>query len=377
MIRMTVKLFITTIVFVLIMLGAMYHYVQPGKSPIARKTGGTAPPDEDDKNNSQLSRWWRKFQGDGEPVQLQANKSAAVTTPPVVVPTPPVVVQPTCKRIWQKGRSSWFDSRFDDNIRPVWSRANIELPADARKWWMSLQSHKDEDPAPLLNALFDMGAPDVDPWASRNLTGCLRCAVVGNSGNLRQSNYGEEIDGYDLIFRMNDAPTKGWEKDVGHRTTHHFMYPESATDLPDDVSFVLLNFKPLDLKWMKTSLTDGSITRTWTRVKGRIKANKTKILVYNPAFFKYVNDKWTEHHGRYSSTGSLVILFAVHVCDEVDVYGYGADKLGNWNHYWTTHYSGAAHRSTGVHDSEFERVLLEKLQSEGIIKIHRGNAANK
>ena len=65
----------------------------------------------------------------------------------------------------------------------------------------AIQESKDEDPAPLLTALFDIGAPDVDPWASRNLTGCLRCAVVGNSGNLRQANYGEEIDGYDLIFR--------------------------------------------------------------------------------------------------------------------------------------------------------------------------------
>ncbi|CAH1269940.1 ST3GAL2 [Branchiostoma lanceolatum] len=357
MIRMTVKLFVTAIVFVLIMVGAMYHFVQPGKSPLARSTTGvTVPPGEEVENNSQLSRWWRRFQGDGEPVQ--ANNSATVATAPE---------QPTCKRVWQKGRSSWFDSRFDENIRPVWSRANIELPADARKWWMSLQSKKDEDPAPLLNALFDMGAPDVDPWATHNLTGCLRCAVVGNSGNLKQSNYGEEIDGYDLIFRMNDAPTKGWEKDVGHRTTHHFMYPESAINLPDDVSFVLLNFKPLDLKWMKTALTDGSITRTWTNVKGRIKTDKTKILVYNPAFFKYVNDKWTEHHGRYSSTGSLVILFAVHVCDEVNVYGFGADVNGHWNHYYETSHVEAS----SVHHTSYEATLLAKLGSEGILRVHR------
>ncbi|XP_066290506.1 CMP-N-acetylneuraminate-beta-galactosamide-alpha-2,3-sialyltransferase 2-like isoform X2 [Branchiostoma lanceolatum] len=287
------------------------------------------------------------------------------------VSLPEIPVQHTCKRVWQKGLSSWFDSRFDENIRPVWSRTNIELPANARKWWMTLVNSKDENPAPLLTALFDLGAPDVDPWATRDLTGCLRCAVVGNSGNLRQSNYGEEIDGYDLIFRMNGAPTEGWEKDVGNRTTHHFMYPESAMDLADDVSFVLMNFKPLDLKWMKTALTDGSITRTWTGVKGRIKTNKSKILVYSPAFVKYIHDMWTEHHAKWPSTGSLVVQFAIHVCDEVDVYGYGADKRGIWNHYWSTSYPG---QSIGVHDTSFEQLLLEKLQSEGIIKIHRGNA---
>lgn len=42
-----------------------------------------------------------------------------------------------------------------------------------------------------------------------------------------------------------------------------------------------------------------------------------QVLVVNPAFFKYVNDRWTEHHGRYPSTGMLAIIFALHICDQV------------------------------------------------------------
>lgn len=42
-----------------------------------------------------------------------------------------------------------------------------------------------------------------------------------------------------------------------------------------------------------------------------------QILVVNPIFFKYVNDHWTEHHGRYPSTGMLAIIFALHICDQV------------------------------------------------------------
>lgn len=41
------------------------------------------------------------------------------------------------------------------------------------------------------------------------------------------------------------------------------------------------------------------------------------MQIYNPAFFKYIHDRWTEHHGRYPSTGMLVLFFALHVCDEV------------------------------------------------------------
>lgn len=46
-------------------------------------------------------------------------------------------------------------------------------------------------------------------------------------------------------------------------------------------------------------------------------ALSSQVQIYNPAFFKYIHDRWTEHHGRYPSTGMLVLFFALHVCDEV------------------------------------------------------------
>jgi hypothetical protein len=58
---------------------------------------------------------------------------------------------------------------------------------------------------------------------------------------------------------MNQAPTVGFEKDVGSRTTHHFMYPESAKNLPANVSFVLVPFKALDLMWIASALSTGQI----------------------------------------------------------------------------------------------------------------------
>lgn len=60
-------------------------------------------------------------------------------------------------------------------------------------------------------------------------------------------------------YRMNQAPTVGFEADVGSRTTHHFMYPESAKNLPANVSFVLVPFKALDLLWIASALSTGQI----------------------------------------------------------------------------------------------------------------------
>lgn len=65
--------------------------------------------------------------------------------------------------------------------------------------------------------------------------------------------------------RMNQAPTTGFEEDVGAKTTHHLMYPESAKDLDNTTSLVLIPFKTLDLQWILSALTTGTI-KQWVRV---------------------------------------------------------------------------------------------------------------
>ena len=35
---------------------------------------------------------------------------------------------------------------------------------------------------------------------------------MGSAGPLRDASYGAEIDGHEAVFRMNDAPTVGYEK---------------------------------------------------------------------------------------------------------------------------------------------------------------------
>ncbi|XP_031231766.1 alpha-N-acetylgalactosaminide alpha-2,6-sialyltransferase 3 isoform X3 [Mastomys coucha] len=47
---------------------------------------------------------------------------------------------------------------------------------------------------------------------------CNHCAVVSNSGQMVGQKVGEEIDHASCIWRMNNAPTKGFEEDVGYMT---------------------------------------------------------------------------------------------------------------------------------------------------------------
>ncbi|KAK1138455.1 alpha-N-acetylgalactosaminide alpha-2,6-sialyltransferase 1-like [Acipenser oxyrinchus oxyrinchus] len=51
--------------------------------------------------------------------------------------------------------------------------------------------------------------------------GCIRCAAVGNGGILNGSRKGAEIDSHDYVFRVNGAVIKGFEDDVGVRTSFY------------------------------------------------------------------------------------------------------------------------------------------------------------
>ncbi|XP_078105292.1 ST3 beta-galactoside alpha-2,3-sialyltransferase 8 isoform X2 [Sander vitreus] len=271
------------------------------------------------------------------------------------------------------GGSDWFSQRYDPKQQPVLFRDNNNFDPKALRWWLNLQRSGNKDQT-LNEVMLDMfkviSPPTVDfrPLSSR----CRRCAVVGNSGNLRGSENGNLINSHDYIIRMNKALTRGFEKDVGNRTTHHFLYPESAVDVDHGVSLVLLPFKLRDLEWLTSALSTGQVKMTYMRVKDRVQADKDKVLVVNPVFFKYANDRWTEGHGRYPSTGMLAIIFALHTCDQVSVFGYGADQQGNWHHYWEDNRYAGAFRKTGVHSADFETQIIHRLAKEGKISLHLG-----
>ncbi|XP_048849170.1 CMP-N-acetylneuraminate-beta-galactosamide-alpha-2,3-sialyltransferase 1-like isoform X2 [Brienomyrus brachyistius] len=266
----------------------------------------------------------------------------------------------------------WFSEHFNQSIQPLLSRKNSLLSEDTYNWWQWLQREKDPaNYSDVVQRLFEV-IPDEEWYVDSGPGRCRTCAVVGNSGNLKGSSYGARIDSHDFVIRMNHAPTLGYEDDVGSKTTHHLMYPESAKHLQNSTSLVLVPFKTLDLEWVISALTTGTITQTYIPVKSRIKVNKDKVLVYNPTFFKYIYDNWLENHGRYPSTGFLALMFAIHICDEVSVYGFGADMNGNWHHYWENNPGAGAFRHTGVHDGDYEYNITMLLADKDKIKVFKG-----
>uniref|UniRef100_A0A3Q3DEI4 ST3 beta-galactoside alpha-2,3-sialyltransferase 8 n=1 Tax=Hippocampus comes TaxID=109280 RepID=A0A3Q3DEI4_HIPCM len=224
--------------------------------------------------------------------------------------------------------SDWFRRRYDPRQRPVLRNAKDRLNPDALNWWL-VRTARRTSKTHAVHTIF---------------------------ANIVETN---------LTCAMNKAVTRGFEKDVGNRTTHHFVYPESAVDVGRGVSLILLPFKLRDMEWLSSALSTGHVKMTYMRVRVRVEADKDKVLVVSPAFFKYVHERWTERHGRYPSTGMLAIVFALHICDQVSVFGYGADKQGNWHHYWEENRYAGAFRKTGVHSADFEMQVIRQLAEEG------------
>ncbi|XP_069608087.1 CMP-N-acetylneuraminate-beta-galactosamide-alpha-2,3-sialyltransferase 2-like [Ranitomeya imitator] len=268
-------------------------------------------------------------------------------------------------------RTPWFNQHFNGSIEPLLVRKDQVIPDHVLKWWLKLQGRNNVSQISwILEELFKV-IPSGNPYEEQNNRPCRHCAVVGNSGNLKGSSRGEIIDSHNFIIRMNGARTSGFEADVGSRTTHHFMYPESAVNLSHGVHLVLVPFKLQDLRWITSALSTGEIKFTYTRVKQFIQADKDKVLIFNPTFFKYIHDNWTKHHGRYPSTGMLALFFALHICDEISVFGFGADQKGNWHHYWEKNKFAGAFKWTGVHNADFESRLIEALATEGRLKFYK------
>ncbi|XP_074542988.1 CMP-N-acetylneuraminate-beta-galactosamide-alpha-2,3-sialyltransferase 1-like [Halichoeres trimaculatus] len=265
---------------------------------------------------------------------------------------------------------AWFSERFNKSVEPFLT-AEYALPEDAFQWWKVLQYEKRsiDDFRKTQKELFQVfpRTPDVQKASHDH---CRTCAVVGNSGNLRGSRYGPLINSHDVILRMNTARVQGYEADVGDRTTHRVMYPESSMDLDNNTHLVLFPFKIQDLEWLTKAFTTGFHGTSYLPVRSKIKANKNLAMVINPAFMQYVHETWLMKKGRYPSTGFIALVMALHICDEVHVFGFGADKDGNWSHYWEALRDKKLR--TGVHPGTQEYDIIIKLAKQLKIKFYKG-----
>ncbi|XP_040026918.1 ST3 beta-galactoside alpha-2,3-sialyltransferase 3b isoform X2 [Gasterosteus aculeatus] len=212
---------------------------------------------------------------------------------------------------------------------------------------------------------------------------CKRCIIVGNGGILFNKSLGSRIDDYDVIVRLNEAPVKGYGKDVGTKTTIRITYPEGAIQKTDnyekDSLFVFSAFKPLDLKWLRQMVFKEKLRGTegfWKSVARYVPREPTEMRILNPYFiqeaaFQFIGLPFNNGlmgRGNIPTLGTVAITMALHNCDEVAVAGFGYDM--NTPHAPLHYYEAvkmSAIKDSWTHNISKEKEFLRKLVKANII----------
>ena len=266
----------------------------------------------------------------------------------------------------QRKLEAAFPDSFRDGVDIFWEARDGWVSPGVFDWWV--RSVEDDGRKELTweNAqrLFRLCSAQSRVFSIRPRRRI--CAVVGASRNLIGSHYGELIDAHDVVIRMNRAPTAGFELDVGVKTTHHVMWPKRGLGESEFDRKAFLLMTPI------TAGTEEVFDRMRELVREDLRWEPGRVRIIHPEFVKYLHDNWTKGRGAYPSTGFVALMLAVHVCDEVDVFGFGADASGRWDHY----YREDSGEVVWFHPSDVEGRLRRELEEKRILKVFRGSRPN-
>ncbi|XP_033639948.1 alpha-N-acetylgalactosaminide alpha-2,6-sialyltransferase 1-like [Asterias rubens] len=275
--------------------------------------------------------------------------------------------------------SKWFRERYRPEVK-------LFLDEDDTRHYDSLSSNtlpfgfKGQNKTVLNQMLLheNFTNPSIHKKKAGSKTGCVRCAVVGCGGILNGSGAGDEIDSHDYVFRVNRALTKErFANDVGKRTTFYTFFPESQNikDVEDkNVLLFFTMFKTYDVEYGLNMIKDVPpppyISRGKVHPIRKPASDPRRLKIVHPDFFKYVFHTYLDDKSARPTTGALVVGLALHVCDEVTIYGFGYDPRFTM-HYYDTKFVTHTQASTGSHDVDNERMLWMKLHDEGVIRLFK------
>ncbi|XP_069039549.1 alpha-N-acetyl-neuraminyl-2,3-beta-galactosyl-1,3-N-acetyl-galactosaminide alpha-2,6-sialyltransferase [Lepisosteus oculatus] len=165
---------------------------------------------------------------------------------------------------------------------------------------------------------------------------CKRCALVSSSGRMQNSGHGGDIDRADCVIRMNNAPTLGYEADVGHKTTLRVV---SHTSVPlllkNDTYYFGRSADTVYVFWGPEGNMrmdgKGRIFNALFRVAKKYPQAKVytvtrERVLYCDSVFQNETGKNRMKSGAFLSTGFFTMVLAMDICDSIQVYGMISDN---------------------------------------------------
>lgn len=194
------------------------------------------------------------------------------------------------------------------------------------------------------------------------------CAIVGNSGKLKNQSYGKLIDSFDCVVRFNSAPVSGYEDYVGSFTTLRFINKLVAKGNT-------LEYTDLMPNWIETvegerlvfkNLTDREIIDVTKKC-----VNKNELYFLSDQMESELQ-RYTNHNRlRDLSLGFRALILMLKFANNISLFGFGFYRESRTKiHYWETFDKSYNQRNKKSHRWEKEAKLIQDLENRGIITIY-------
>jgi hypothetical protein len=182
-------------------------------------------------------------------------------------------------------------------------------------------------------------------------------ALVGSSGSLKGSKLGKEIDSFKDVVRFNRAPTEGWERDVGSKTTIRIL------NIPTFKSAPLLRWKDdqfFTKKLKNIKIIVPGATRELLKKRDQfVDKSNTVYLAASPNIITSARKKF-KGHVRTPTVGFITIAVLILAGLKPKLYGFDLKPGRPRDHYWHERPPTSV-----MHDFSEEAQILSRWAKEG------------